>query len=90
MLQQLADEGLVKRRAIDGKYEITPQGKEEVEWPSRMQHGAPRSVEGTIDELSSYVSYLEDIARSDRGKISESADRLKDLGTRLTKLGMSP
>jgi DNA-binding PadR family transcriptional regulator len=87
MLQQLSEEGLVKRRPGDGKYEITPQGKEEVEWPSRMQHEGPRSVEGTIEELSSYVSYLEDIAQSDRTKISASADRLRDLGARLAKLG---
>jgi DNA-binding PadR family transcriptional regulator len=87
MLQQLAEEGLVKRRDGDGRYEITPQGREEVEWPSRMERGGARSVEGIVGDLSSYVSYLEDLARTKDQRLLENAGKLKELGSRLTKLG---
>ena len=89
MLQRLSEEGLVIRREADSKYEITPKGKEEAEWPSRMGHGGPTSVEGILEELSSYTSYLEDLARSKDKKLSESAGQIRELGHRLTKLGES-
>jgi DNA-binding PadR family transcriptional regulator len=88
MLQQLTEEGLAKKNA-EGKYEITPQGKEEVEWPSRMQHGGPRSVEGIIDELSSYVSYLEDLSLAKDSRIGINGPKIRDLGARLSKVGSS-
>ena len=87
MLQTLSDEGLVKKRGDDGRYEITPQGKEEVEWPSRMHHGGPRSVDGVVEEMSSYVSYLEDVSRTKKKEISVNAEHIRELGNRLTKLG---
>lgn len=89
MLQQLADEGLVKRRDSDGRYEITPQGKEESEWPSRMVAQSRRSVEGAIAEINGYVAYLEDLARNKDSKLPENVEKIKDLGERLAKLGES-
>lgn len=86
MLQQLTEEGLAKKREANGKYEITPQGREEIEWPSRMFRSGPRSVEGTIDELSSFVAYLEDLSRAKDSKIAENAGKIRELGERLTKV----
>jgi DNA-binding PadR family transcriptional regulator len=74
---------------VDGKYEITPQGREEVEWPSRMQRGGPRSVEGTVEEISSYISYLEDLAQRKDPRLPESAGKIRELGARLGKIGES-
>ena len=90
MLQQMSDEGLVRRRQEDGKYEITAQGKEEVEWPTRMRPGGPRSVGGMIDDLSNYVSYLEDLAREKDPRLMENAGRIKELAARLSRLGETP
>ena len=87
MLQQLKEEGLVKRRDDDGKYEITPQGREEVEWPSRMQGGGARSVDAVVEEMSSYVLYLEDLAQANDPRIAENATKLKELGGRLARVG---
>ena len=90
MLQRLSEEGLVKKRESDGRYEITPQGREEAEWPSRMGQGGPKSVEGVIGELSSYVSYLEDLAQSKNSAIAQNTKEISELGGRLTKLGEKP
>ena len=88
MLQQLATEGLVSKGS-DGKYEITPQGREEVEWPSRMQKGGPQSLEGKMEELSSYVSYFEDLAQKKDPRFAQNAGKIRELAARLSKLGES-
>jgi DNA-binding PadR family transcriptional regulator len=87
MLQRLSEEGLVKKREVDGKYEITPQGREELEWPLRAHAGTPRSVEGMVEELTSYTSYLEDLARAHDKRVAENIEHIRELGNRLTKLG---
>jgi DNA-binding PadR family transcriptional regulator len=87
MLQNLTEEGLVKKRTADGRYEITPQGKEEADWPSRMRGQGPRSVEGVLEEVSSYVSYLEDLERGKDKRLAENAGNIKELAKRLLKLG---
>jgi len=87
MLQQLADEQLIKKRDSDGRYEITPQGKEEAEWPARIQGTEPRSVQRIIADMSSNVSYLEDLARSKNPEYSQNSKLIRELANRLTKLG---
>jgi DNA-binding PadR family transcriptional regulator len=90
MLQQLANEGMVKKREADGKYEITPQGKEEVEWPARMHGGGGAlSVEGAVSEISSYVSYLEDKTNSKDPKVAENNKQIRELADRLSRIGKS-
>lgn len=90
MLQQLSEEGVIKKREVDGRYEITPQGKEEVEWPSRSRTGGPRSVEGTVAEMSSYISYLEDLALAKDPRVAQNTRQIRELAERLSKLGREP
>jgi DNA-binding PadR family transcriptional regulator len=87
MLQALTEEGLIKKRESDGKYEVTPQGTEEAEWPSRMHGSGPRSVEGIIAEMSSNISYFEDLAHSKDPKLAQNVKQIKELADRLSKLG---
>lgn len=87
MLEQLSREGLIVRRESDGRYEVTPQGREESEWPSRMLEAGPLSLERILGDISSNVSYMEDLARSKDPKIAENAGKIKELAGRLTKLG---
>ena len=89
MLDQLKAEGLVKKRDSDGKYEITPQGVEEGEWPARMHGMGPRSVDTIVAEMSSSVSYLEDLARNKDAKLAENTKPIRELAERLTKIGGS-
>jgi DNA-binding PadR family transcriptional regulator len=86
MLNQLSDEGLIKKRKSDGRYEITPQGRAEAEWPAKIRGGGPRSVEGAIDEITSYVSYLEDLAQTKDPKLAESTSKIGELADRLSKV----
>ena len=87
MLEQMKDEGLIRKREADGKYEIMPQGKEEIEWPARMQRGGTKSVEGVISDLSSNISYLEDLGQANDKRIGENSAQLRELGSRMSKLG---
>jgi len=89
MLEQLKAEGLVKKRDSDGKYEITPQGVEEGEWPSRMHGMGPRSVETIVAEMASNVSYLEDLAQIKDPKLAQNTKPIRELAERLTKIGGS-
>jgi len=90
MLQKMKDEGVLSE--TNKKYRLTEKGREEVDHPFPWLGGgpqAPRSVEGVLQELSSYVSYLEDIAESDQSKLDDSVGQIKELGNRLAKLGGS-
>ncbi len=91
MLKGMVAEGVLSR-SEDDKYSLTPAGREEVDhpWPWFDRQGpSPRSVGGAIEELSSYTSYLEDIARTKNNEIAANAAQIRELGARLTRLGES-
>jgi DNA-binding PadR family transcriptional regulator len=87
LLEGMVQDGLVTRRE-DGKYEITNKGKDEMAWtrgPWRHFH-RPATVEAMLNEIESYMSYFEDVAKSDKSKISKHADRIKTIKERFTSL----
>ena len=89
LLKKMVEEGFLSR-SQDDKYSLTSTGREEVDrpWPWLDQHSpAPRSVEGAIEVLSSYTSYLEDLARTNDKSVLANAGHIRELGTRLSKLG---
>jgi DNA-binding PadR family transcriptional regulator len=85
LLDAMTKEGSIKKRE-DGKYELTEQGREEMAWPSRMRSNVPRSLEEVLSEMGSYVSYLEDLAKSDASKLSRYFEKIKDLQSRLSRI----
>jgi DNA-binding PadR family transcriptional regulator len=89
MLKDMVEEGLLSR-SEDKKYSLTSKGREEIDRPfghRRMNlASAPRSVEGMLEELSSYVSYLEDVAQSKDGRLKAGAGQIKELAERLQKV----
>lgn len=87
MLEHLTKEGLVHKRDSDSRYEITPQGREESEWPSRLLNAGQLSVERVLDDISNNTSYLEDLAQVNDPKLQESSKQIRELAGRLTKLG---
>jgi DNA-binding PadR family transcriptional regulator len=85
LLDELTQEGIIRKRE-DGKYEITPQGKDQVQWPFGMGPRKPQNVEDMLNEISGYASYLEDLARTDSSRISPHRDKIKAIAKRLDSL----
>ncbi|MDV3277391.1 MAG: PadR family transcriptional regulator [Nitrososphaerales archaeon] len=96
MLESMAKEGLIKeaaekageKKSAEKKYELTEAGSQETEWPSHFRRSEPRTVEEVLTTMSSYVSYLEDLSGSQKAKLEQNADRIRQLGSRLAKLGV--
>jgi len=82
MLEGLMQEGLIKKRE-DGKYELTPRTKEEIGWPYGSHYGQPRTVEDMLKEISGYASYFEDLVKSDKARIEQHKEKIKELADRL-------
>jgi len=85
LLDELQKEGSVKKLE-DGKYEITEKGRQEFEWPWGMARRQPHTVDEIMTEINGYVSYLEDLAKSDVSKLSPFKQKIIELQTRLSKL----
>jgi DNA-binding PadR family transcriptional regulator len=88
LLEQLTQDGMVRKRE-DGRYELTEKAGEELEWsfgPSFRKHP---SLEEMFGEISGFVSYIEDLKRTDPQSAKGYADRMKDLSQRLSALADS-
>ncbi len=84
-LETLLKEGLVNRRP-DGRYELSEKGKEDLGINGMTQSDHLKTPESVIDEIYSYVQYLEDIVRKE-GKLSESERRrLKDIADKIQEI----
>ena len=86
LLDSMAKEGAINKLP-DGKYELTSAGKEEVDWPKQLRGTEPRSIEEVLEQMSGYVSYLEDLSKTDGAKMEKNSARFRDLRDRLDKLG---
>jgi DNA-binding PadR family transcriptional regulator len=89
LLDSMVTEGYLKKSA-EKKYSLTDRGREEIERPFPWMGASspsPRSPEEVLSLISSYVSYLEDLVSSDKGKLSEKASKIKELSDRLEKVG---
>jgi len=85
LLDELQKEGSIKKLE-DGKYVITEKGKQEFEWPWGMPKRHPRTPDEVLVEMNGYVSYLEDLAKSDRSKLIPHLQAIQELQVRLSKL----
>ena len=86
LLDGMAQDGLVRRRE-DGRYEITEKGKSESEWSFGMPfRTGPRGVDQMLGEIKGYLSYFEDLARSDPSKLKNYEKSLNEIDERLRKL----
>ncbi len=91
LLDSLVQEGFITKRE-DGRYELAAAGRQAMEmpwgpWgPWGMRGPQAPGPEGVIGEMSGYVSYLEDVSRSDRSGIDRNRDRIKSLADRLSAL----
>lgn len=82
LLEELEKDGVIQKQT-DGRYTLSPQAREEMGFP--FARGS-RDLNGTVDELTGLVSYLEDLRTTRTDDIRGVADRLQSLGTRLSRL----
>ncbi len=89
LLDEMASEGLVSKRA-DGKYELTEKGKQAMDsWFMPPFGGLSRrvhSIEEMLNEMSGYISYIEDLNRSDKTKVAPYLEKMRNLSQRLEQL----
>ncbi len=85
LMEQLTAEGLVKK-GDDGRYELTDKASEELEWPFAPTARKPQTVDDMLNEMSSYLSYFEELKTSDQTKLTPHVDRLRKLVERLSSL----
>jgi DNA-binding PadR family transcriptional regulator len=90
VLEQLTSDGFVKKRE-DGRYELTEKGDSELEdWPPFGPHRRkrePSSIDDMLQEISSYVSYFEELkASKDSKELIQRSEKIRTLVDRLTKL----
>lgn len=86
LLEEMVQEGTITKKE-DGRYELTQKGKEESDWSFGMPFKqGPYSVENMLGEMKSYVSYFEDLAKSDPVKLKTYDAKIKEIADRLLKI----
>ena len=84
LLEKLTEQGLVEKRE-DGRYELSDRASEQMDW-SFGPPAKPQTVEEMLNEITSYVSYFEELSGSDRSKLAPQTARLKEIVERLSRL----
>ena len=84
LLQDLEKEGLIRK--VNQRYELTEEAKHEMEGFPWMPWTRPKSTEDLVTEMGSYVSYLEDLRRSDTSKFEGQRKKLAEIAERLNAL----
>lgn len=77
LLEALSTEGMIRKRE-DGKYEIARKYKDEF--------GPVGEMEEALTNMEGNASYLEEMAKSDRVRLSSYKKRIEKLVNRLSKL----
>jgi len=87
LLENLVQEALIQKKE-DGRYELTQRARQEFGWShSGMHTGRPQSIEDMLSEIGGYVSYFEDLAKSDKARIEPSKTKIKEIAARFAALG---
>jgi DNA-binding PadR family transcriptional regulator len=88
LLESLVQEGLIAKKE-DGRYELTQKARQEIGWshPGGMHGGRPQSVEDMLAEIGGYVSYFEDLLKSNKARLDPHKARIREITERLSALG---
>jgi DNA-binding PadR family transcriptional regulator len=85
LMSALEQEGLIRKRE-DGRYELTEQSRRELGWTPGMPRGQPHGIEEMLNEMDGYVSYFEDLNRTDKTKLQAYRDGMRRIAERLMTL----
>ncbi len=89
LLDQLTSEGIIKKRE-DGRYELTEKASEEMDWGFGQSFRKRPSLDEMVNEVSGFVSYYEELRKSDPAKTAPYQQKVKELADRLSALAQSP
>ncbi len=77
-------------KQTDGKYELTEKGKQALDSWFMPPFGGPfrrvHSIEEMLNEMSGYISYIEDLNRTDKSKVTPYLEKMRNLAQRLDQL----
>ncbi len=82
LLKKAAEEDLIRKRD-DGRYELTPEGQQEIDYLGVGRETTTSSVDGVLSEIDSYVSYLEDLPS---GEVAPHREQIARIVQRLAAL----
>jgi DNA-binding PadR family transcriptional regulator len=85
LLEKMVNEGTILKRP-DGRYELTPNAKKELSASFGPRFRPPRTTADMVSEIQGFVSYIEDLNRTDRDELEPHRAKLKDLARRLSDL----
>ena len=90
LLKEMSDQGLVKKRE-DGKYELTPSGREQADeaFGPRRRRRRPQTTGDMVSQMDGMVSYMEDLRGAASDELRPHIGALRDLAKRISNLAES-
>jgi len=85
LLDQLVEERIVRKRD-DGRYELTESARRGPDWTREWMGRGPRTPQDAIAEVESYIAFLEDVGRGEKGELGGLSSRLRTASKRLGDL----
>ena len=85
LLTRMSEEGTVKK-GDDGRYELTPKARKELEFSFGPRFGRPQTPSDLVSHVKSLVSQMEDANRGMEKSQEDLRGELKNLAKRLTRL----
>lgn len=85
LLKEMTDQGLLKKLE-DGRYELTPKGRDQMQGFFGPRRGTPQPIGDVVNQMHSFVSYMEDVKSSQIKDIEPHRSKLRELAERLSEL----
>jgi len=85
LLKEMSDQEIVKKRD-DGRYELTSKGRAQADGSFGRHPRRPRTMDDMIDQMHSFVSYVEDAKATGREDLQPHLARLRRLAERIREI----
>jgi len=85
LLKEMSDQGIVKMRD-DKRYELTSKGRTQAEGSFGPRRRRPRTMDDMVDQMHSFVSYMEDAKASGREDLQPHLAKLRGLAKRIREV----
>jgi len=86
LLQDMVKERILTKREEDGKYELTPNARTQMDAAFGPRFRQPQTTGEMVNEMHGFVSYMEDVKGTDRDDLEQHRGKLRSLAKRLADL----